>query len=906
MNVTKPNKPAAVAGFGAVLLLAGVLAVLFWRSFLPDYVHFSNDGPLGQQNAAWARLPAGFWSVWADNNDLGTGVGLYPFATYAWFNWLMGPVGYAKFLAPFELFILGLGAWTFFRQLKLTPLAATLGALAAALNSTFFATACWGVAAQEGAVGWVFFALALVVSSRPELAWWSRLARLVLAGLLVGINVIEASDIGAIFSVFASGFIVANALNRESGPVVAKISKGVGQVILVAAFAGLIAAQSLVSLVGTQIQGIAGAAQDAETKAEKWDWATTWSLPKVETLSFVVPGLFGYKMDTPQGMDPNYADHYNGGMYWGAMGLDPRWDHYLASGSKESPPVVQMRQTGGGGYAGVLVVFVAVWAAAQALRKKDSVFSDPQRRLVWFWSAVVILSVLFAWGRFSVFYALLYKLPYVSTIRSPTKFIIVFSWAIVVLFAYGLDGLSRRYLPVNDNPPVNLAVQLKKWWRTISGFDRNWVRGSLVAVGISLLAWLVYAGEKPALIHYLQRAPGDQAGGLAKEIADHSISAAGVFVVLLALVVGLWTLILSGALAGRRAKWGGLFLGLVLVADLGRANLPYIVHWDYKLKYDIDPNNPAVSTNPILNFLRDKSYEHRVAQLPFRIPENMEDGPLFEQLYTIEWMQHQYPYFNIQALDNWQRPRVGSDIAIYESTVYAGGAAGFIRQWQLTNTRYLIGPAGFLESLNTQIDPDQHRFNIALRFRLAPKPGILHPTKLIEITAVPDTNGDFAVFEFTGALPRAKLYGNWQVNTNDAAVLQTLVRPDFDPAQTVMVDTPAAGLAPGATNANAGTVEYKNYLPADITLAANAPVPSVLLLNDKYDPYWTATVDGRPAPVLKCNFIMRGVALDAGSHVVEFKYNFPHQFLYVTMAGFGLAVLLAFYVFLDSRSRRAA
>ena len=32
-----------------VILLAVLLALLFWKSFLPGYVHFANDGPLGQQ-----------------------------------------------------------------------------------------------------------------------------------------------------------------------------------------------------------------------------------------------------------------------------------------------------------------------------------------------------------------------------------------------------------------------------------------------------------------------------------------------------------------------------------------------------------------------------------------------------------------------------------------------------------------------------------------------------------------------------------------------------------------------------------------------------------------------------------------------------------------------------------------
>ena len=130
-------------------------------------------------------------------------------------RWVAGPVGYAKFYAPIALFILGIGAWTFFRQLKLTPLAAILGALAAALSSTFFSDACWGVASHQIAFGMDFLALALIVSNSPATPWLVRWARLALAGFAVGINVVEAADIGAIFSLFVAAFALFQSLVED-------------------------------------------------------------------------------------------------------------------------------------------------------------------------------------------------------------------------------------------------------------------------------------------------------------------------------------------------------------------------------------------------------------------------------------------------------------------------------------------------------------------------------------------------------------------------------------------------------------------------------------------------------------------------------------------------------------------
>ena len=122
-------------------------------------------------------------------------------------------------------------------------------------------------------------------------------------------------------------------------------------------------------------------------------------------------------------------------------------------------------------------------------------------------------------------------------------------------------------------------------------------------------------------------------------------------------------------------------------------------------------------------------------------------------------------------------PRAPVDYVAFESALFFDGTTNTLhrltRRWQLTNTRYLLGAAGFLDVLNQQIDPIQHRFRIVARFDIAPKPGIQNPSglDLAELTAVIKPDGQYAVFDFTGALPRAKLYANWQVSTNDPATL---------------------------------------------------------------------------------------------------------------------------------------
>ncbi|MBC8096282.1 MAG: hypothetical protein H7Y43_10750 [Akkermansiaceae bacterium] len=652
----------------------------------------------------------------------------------------------------------------------------------------------------------------------------------------------------------------------------------------------------MISLVSTQITGMVGTGQDQQTKEEKWNWATQWSFPKRETLSFLVPGLFGYRMETPEG-----------GNYWGAVGRDPAWDKYLADGRQGEPPRGTIRFSGGGAYLGVPVALIAFWAAFQAFRRKDSALSLDHRKIVWFWLGAGVVTLLLAYGRFAPFYRLFYSLPYFSTIRNPVKFTAIFNFAVIIIFAYGLDGLWRKYVTTTG------AIGAR------GRNERHWLTVCLIVVALSLMGCLIFVSSRASFQQYLQTVQFDES--MARAIAAFSGRQLGWFILFLIASVALMFAIISGKFSGPRAKLAGIVLGVLLVVDLGRANLPWTVFWNYEQKY---------ATNPVVDVLKEKPYEQRVAILPFRSPPEFS---LFEQLYRIEWAQHHFPYYNIQSLDIVQMPRVPQDLQTFENALQFRGTPDstylLMRRWALTSTRYLLGPAGFLDVLNQQLDPDQRRFRIVEAFNVVPKPGIPNPTKLEELTAVPAvTNGAYALFEFTGALPRAVLFSNWQMpardpgtlaefqkrslsanelaevkslGTNDFITLEKLGSREFDPHKVVFVADNIPVPASSSTNQNAGKVEYVSYSPKDIRLKTQSETASVLLLNDKFDSNWSVSVDGKPADLLRCNYIMRGVYLTAGPHTVEFTFRTDSRSMYVTLAAMIMAGLLAGYVMISSR-----
>ncbi len=887
MNATSSTQSGSsvkyMAALWTCLVMGLVLLGIFRANLTPENILFSNDSPLGAFSAAPFELPGYLAGAWYDLNTLGYQVGGSPTITQG-LRWVLGPVMYAKWYAPIAIFILGFGVWCFLRQLRLNPIACLLGGLAAALNSAFFSAATWGMAPHTLTIAMSFFALAAVASPNARGSW----LRLVLAGFAVGLGIMEGADLGAIFSLLVAAFVVYQSFAVD-GSTSRKLKQAVVRVGLVAVCAALTAAHALGLLISTQIQGVAGTSQDTQTKEQRWDWATQWSLPKAEGLSFFVPGLFGYRMDTPQGLPESLQKNYSGGNYWGAVGRDPNWDRYFASGKQGQPPAGFMRFTGGGIYAGILVVLVAAWSVFQGFRKKDSVFSLSSRRWVWFWFGVLVVAVLLSFGRFAPFYQFLYMLPYFSTIRNPAKFSHVANWALVVLFAYGVNGLWRTYVETASSSSEGLVNGIKAWWKRVRGFDRRWTLGSFAFLGATMLGWLIYSSSRTNLVQHLQEVQFDQT--TAEAIAAFSIGQLGWFVLLLMVAIALLTLVLSGAFAGSRGRWGALALGVFLVLDLGRANLPWIITWDYQQKY---------ASNPVLDRLREKPYLQRVAILPGWIGDALRAPPelgMIDQLYRIEWAQHHFFYYNIHSLDIVQLPRMPADLLAFETALQPRSMTDVPllvpRRWQLTSTRYLLGAADFLPFLNQQLDAGKARFQIVERFQIAPKPGIPRPTKLEELTAVPATNGSFAVFEFTGALPRASLYSQWQVVTNEQSTLEQLANPAFDPAQLVLVSPPAP--VPAGTNATQqpGTVTYTSYAPKHIVLKAEANAPSILLLNDRFDANWNVYVDGRKETLLKCNYLMRGVHLPVGTHEVAFRFEPPTQYLYISLAAVAIGLLLS-------------
>src|SRR6266540_6051093 len=326
-------------------VLVVVLGFLFRESFKPDIVHFSNDGPLGVMMSAALAVPEALTGFLMDLHWIGMNGGAASSSISYLLVWLLGPVGFAKFYPPIALLLLGAGAWIFFRTLKLSPGLCLVGAIAAALNMNFFSNTCWGLGTRALTLMSAFLALAALMNRRRGNQWLNA----ALAGLCVGLGVIEGADNGAIFSLFIAVFVVFQAFAEE--PTLARKIVSCVRLGVVGLCAAFIAAQVLVTLTGIAAKTSRGAkaetaaavpmsAEQKKAEEEKqWIFATMWSLPPKEMLRVIIPGIYGYRVDATDGSE-----------YWGRGGEN--WSMPDGTARRAS------RSSGAGEYAGVPIVLV--------------------------------------------------------------------------------------------------------------------------------------------------------------------------------------------------------------------------------------------------------------------------------------------------------------------------------------------------------------------------------------------------------------------------------------------------------------------------------------------------------------------------------------------------------------------
>jgi hypothetical protein len=173
----------------------------------------------------------------------------------------------------------------------------------------------------------------------------------------------------------------------------------------------------------------------------------------------------------------------------------------------------------------------------------------------------------------------------------------------------------------------------------------------------------------------------------------------------------------------------------------------------------------------------------------------------------------------------------------------------------------------------------------------SPVAGVPHLYRL------PDMSGS------PGGLPRAWIVTQTRTVTTPGAALSEAMSPTFDPATQVLLEAfpppapPASSSGDGSRPRVTSLREGWNRRTIDLVVAQ----PGYLVLAYTYYPGWSAAVDGRPAEILRANYALLAVPVEAGQHRVELTYRPPSFIIGAVISG--LAVLAMVGLALKGRQK---
>jgi hypothetical protein len=155
----------------------------------------------------------------------------------------------------------------------------------------------------------------------------------------------------------------------------------------------------------------------------------------------------------------------------------------------------------------------------------------------------------------------------------------------------------------------------------------------------------------------------------------------------------------------------------------------------------------------------------------------------------------------------------------------------------------------------------------------------------------PAWDPQLAVWENTHVMPRAFVVHHATVLPDDNLQARALLT--LDPRADVILD---AAPSPSPSGVGLEPARITTLARHRVVVEADTPSPGILVLADTWYPGWRVTVDGAPAPLLRADYALRGVALPAGHHVVEYTFRSRPTVIGLVVSALGVLLLVAIAV----------
>ena len=95
----------------------------------------------------------------------------------------------------------------------------------------------------------------------------------------------------------------------------------------------------------------------------------------------------------------------------------------------------------------------------------------------------------------------------------------------------------------------------------------------------------------------------------------------------------------------------------------------------------------------------------------------------------------------------------------------------------------------------------------------------------------------------------------------------------LDYQQTAILETSPSFPPKPSYMPNGGRIDVLRWNPEHISMQVESDAAGVIVLSEMVYPGWQARMDGKPIPILRANYLLRGLSLPEGTHRVELIYR---------------------------------
>jgi hypothetical protein len=121
--------------------------------------------------------------------------------------------------------------------------------------------------------------------------------------------------------------------------------------------------------------------------------------------------------------------------------------------------------------------------------------------------------------------------------------------------------------------------------------------------------------------------------------------------------------------------------------------------------------------------------------------------------------------------------------------------------------------------------------------------------------------------------PRARMVYRYSVVADDSLIPPMLWSSTFDHRGTVLLEKPLSMASYDGTDTIPWRADITSYGLNELSLSVETKRDGLLVLSEIHYPCWKATVDGKPAPLVRADYALRAILVPAGSHSVRCYYD---------------------------------